>query len=146
MSIESAETVDFGQKLIITILGGFGVTATAVLTFLASRGKIKIERGSALVEQYDKFVKSLQAERDAMQEERTAFALERKEWVLERADMRARMLACEGHNRGIEQYIYSLEALLRSSGIQIPVKRQVVPIVLLESDCDTHGKDLTDGG
>lgn len=145
MSLET-ESVDFGQKLIITILGGMGVTATAVLTWLASRGKIKIERGSAVVTQYETLVRDLQEERDAMHAERMAFAQERRDWVLERADMRARMLACEGQGRGIEQYVYSLEALLRKAGIAIPEKRQVVPIVMLESDIDAHGKDLTNGG
>jgi hypothetical protein len=142
-----SDEINFGQKLILTVLGGLGVGGASVLTWLASRGKIKIEKGSAVVTQYETLVRDLQEERDAMHKERLAFGQERRDWIMERADMRRRMLSCEGQQRGMEQYLYSLESLLRGAGLDIPEKRRVVPIIMLETEIDNHGfEDLNDGG
>lgn len=145
MSLESGD-INFGQKVIITILGGLGVFTAALLTWLASRGKIKIEQGSSVVTQYETLVRDLQEERQAMHSERLAFIAERKSWIDERAEMRSRMVNCEGKQRGMEQYMYSLEALLREQGISIPMKRKVETVILLEADCDNHGQETRNGG
>jgi len=131
------DNVNFGQKLILAVLVPLATVLVGWLTWLTTRGKNRIDAGKVAHDAAISIINELQEERELIRKERREFHEERVAWNAERADFRRRLIECEANQRGLEQYVYSLETLLRRAGIDIPKRPPVQPMIIIETECPT---------